>query len=78
MDDEEKYLQDDGRRYTVAQQLVELRADLHDPRWRLFLDNHVTDFIAVCLPVRFCDCYGTIESAMIKGIYEVRQNRRRD
>lgn len=39
----------------MAEELVELLADLHDLCGRLFRDDHVRDFVAVCLPVGFRD-----------------------
>ena len=49
------HLEDDGGRDAVAEELVELGADVHDALGRLFLHDHVPDLVAVRLPVRLRD-----------------------
>ncbi len=49
------HFQNDRRWYTVAQQLVKLCPYVHDSLWRLFLNDHVGDLIAVCFPIWFGD-----------------------
>ena len=45
----------------MTEKLVQFRADFHDPRRRLVLDDHVPDLVAVHLPVRLRDRYGAIQ-----------------
>lgn len=54
------HLDDDWGRYAVAEQLVQLRADLHHARRGLLLDDHICDLVAVRLPVglRNGECAG--------------------
>jgi hypothetical protein len=47
--------------YTMAQQLIEFRADLHHPCRGLFLHDQVGDFMAVGFPVWFGDRKGAGE-----------------
>lgn len=48
------YLQDNSRRYTVAEQLIHLRPDFNQPRGSLLVHDHIADFIAIRFPVWFC------------------------
>ena len=47
----------------MAKELVELGAYFHDTLRGLLLNNHIADFVAVCLPVRLRNRYWTIETA---------------
>ena len=45
----------------MTQQLIQLRAHLHHTRGRLLLDDHITDFLTICLPIGFRDTERTCE-----------------
>lgn len=48
----------------MTEELIELCAHFHDALWRLLLDDHITDFMAIGLPVRFRNVDRTIKTSM--------------